>query len=115
MDFVETLNKIHPTIKFTAEWSQKSINFLDVSVSLIESQSKSNYMSSLQIAKNTFILPRVTHIIVRKAFLMVKYYPLTEFVWGFFDIICNNSEKWLNEIGCSEKLVRKEILKAKSQ
>ena len=32
-NFVETLNGIHPTIKFTTEWSQKSINFLDVSFS----------------------------------------------------------------------------------
>ena len=37
-DFVENLNKIHPTIKFTAEWSEKSINFLDVTVSLIDGQ-----------------------------------------------------------------------------
>ena len=37
-NFVETLNDIHPTIKFTAEWSQKSISFLDVTVSLIDGQ-----------------------------------------------------------------------------
>ena len=33
----------------------------------------------------------------------------------FFDIYCNNLEKWLSERACSEKLVRKEILKARSQ
>ena len=32
-----------------------------------------------------------------------------------FDIHCNNLEKWLNEKGYSEKLVHKEILKARSQ
>ena len=37
-NFVETLNEIDPTIKFTAEWSQKSINFLYVTVSLIDGQ-----------------------------------------------------------------------------
>ena len=37
-DFVQTLNELHPTIKFTAEWSQKSINFLDVTVSLLDDQ-----------------------------------------------------------------------------
>ena len=42
-DFVQTLNEIHPTIKFTAikftaEWSQKSINYPDVTVSLIDGQ-----------------------------------------------------------------------------
>ena len=33
--FIEYLNEKHPTIKFTAEWSQTLINFLDVSVSFI--------------------------------------------------------------------------------
>ena len=37
-DSVQTLNEIHPTIKFTAEWSQKSINFPDVTVSLTDVQ-----------------------------------------------------------------------------
>ena len=33
----------------------------------------------------------------------------------FFDIHCNNLEKWLSERGYSEKLVRKEILKARNK
>ena len=33
----------------------------------------------------------------------------------FFDISCDNLEKWLSERGYSKKLVRKEILKARSQ
>ena len=33
--FIEYLNEKHPTIKFTAEWSKTSINFLDVTVSLV--------------------------------------------------------------------------------
>ena len=32
---IEYLNEKHPTIKFTAVWSKTSINFLDVTVSLI--------------------------------------------------------------------------------
>ena len=32
--FMEELNHIHPTIKFTAEWSRESISFLDTRVSL---------------------------------------------------------------------------------
>ena len=79
-NFVETLNELHQTIKFTAEWSQKSINFLDVTVSLIFSQIETYLYRSLQIATNTFILPRVTLTIVRKAFRIVKHYALTEFV-----------------------------------
>ena len=34
--FIDKINKVYPTIKFTAEWSKTSINFLDVTVSLIE-------------------------------------------------------------------------------
>ena len=34
-ELIKHLNEKHPTIKFTAEWSQTSINFLDVTVSLI--------------------------------------------------------------------------------
>ena len=33
--FIEHLNEKYPIIKFTAEWSQTSINFLDVTVSFI--------------------------------------------------------------------------------
>ena len=34
--FIECLNEEYPTIKTTAEWSQTSINFLDVSVSFTD-------------------------------------------------------------------------------
>ena len=50
--FIVHLNEKHPTIKFTAEWSQTSINFLDVTVSLIggkittESYSSHQYLHS---------------------------------------------------------------------
>ena len=33
--FIDKTNKVHPSIKFTAEWSKTSINFLHVTVSLI--------------------------------------------------------------------------------
>ena len=34
--FLDKVNEVHPAIKFTAEWSETSINFLDVTVSLVE-------------------------------------------------------------------------------
>ena len=37
-NFAEILNKTHPTIHFTSEWSQKSINFFEVTFPLIDSQ-----------------------------------------------------------------------------
>ena len=30
--FLEKINKIHPIIKFTADWSYSAVNFLDVKV-----------------------------------------------------------------------------------
>ena len=78
---------------------------------------KQIYMSSLQIFTNSFILPRVTIIIVRKAFRTVKHYPLTKFVLRiiFLTFIVVVSKKWLSERGYSEKLVPKETVKAGSQ
>ena len=34
--FIDNINKMHPTIKFKADWSKTSINFLDVTVSIPE-------------------------------------------------------------------------------
>ena len=34
--FIDKIYKVHPAIKFTANWSKTSISFLDVTVSLIE-------------------------------------------------------------------------------
>ena len=41
-ELCRNLNELHPTIKFTADWSQKSINFLDVTLSLIDSQTETD-------------------------------------------------------------------------
>ena len=40
--FIKHLNEKHPTIKFTAEWSQTSINFLNVKVSVIGGKVSTN-------------------------------------------------------------------------
>ena len=32
--FIDNFSKMHPTIKFEADWSKTSINFLDVTVSI---------------------------------------------------------------------------------
>ena len=34
--FIDNINKMHPAIKLTADWSKTSINFLDVTVSVAE-------------------------------------------------------------------------------
>ena len=101
-NFVEILNEIHPTIKFTAEWSQKSINFLDVTVSLIDGQ----------IETDLYVKPTDSHQYLHSS-LCHPYHCKKKN--NFFDIHCNNLEKWLSDRGYSETLVRKEIFKARSQ
>ena len=116
-DFVQTLSEIHPTIKFTAEWSQKTINFLDATVSLIDGQ----------IETDVYVKPTDSHQYLHSSschpYHCKKSIPYSQALRlnricsknNFFDIHCNNLEKWLSERGYSEKLVRKEILKARSQ
>ena len=47
--FIDTINEMHATVKFTADWSKMSINFLEVTVSIAEAiietdlYDKSNY------------------------------------------------------------------------
>ena len=110
-NFVNNLNK------FTAEWSQKSINFLDVTVSLIDGQ----------IETDLYIKPTDSHQYLHTYSYhpchCKKSIPYSQALRlhrissknNFFDIHCNNLEKWLSERGYSKKLVRKEILKARSQ
>ena len=45
------LNKKHPTIKFTAEWSKTQINFLDVTV----------YLENGNIKTDLYVKPTDTH------------------------------------------------------
>ena len=116
-NFVETLNEFHPTIKFTAERSQKSINFLDVTVSLIDDQ----------IETDLYIKPTDSHQYLHSSLChpyhckkSIPYNQALRLNWicsknNFFDSHCNNLEKWLSERGYSENLVHKEILKARSQ
>ena len=42
--FLNKLNTFHPTIKFTAECSQETINFLDVNVRLVEGKLMTNLL-----------------------------------------------------------------------
>ena len=112
-NFVESLNEFHPTIKFIAEWSQKSINFLDVTVSLIDSQ----------IETDLYVKPTDSHQYLYSSSCQPchckKSIPYSQALRlnrncsknNFFGIHCKNLEKWLSERGYCEKLVRKESIK----
>ena len=50
-EFIDVLNKKHPTIKFTAEWSKTQIIFLDVTV----------YVENDKIKTDLYVKPTDTH------------------------------------------------------
>ena len=116
-NFVESLNEFHPTIKLIAEWSQKSINFLDVTVSLIDGQ----------IETDLYVKPTDSHQYLYSFSChpchCKKSIPYSQALRlnlicsknNFFGIHCKNLEKCLSEKVYCEKLVRKEILNARNQ
>ena len=116
-NFLETLNEFHPTIKFTAEWSQKSINFLDVTVSLINGQIETDLFVKFTDSHQYLHSSSCHPYHCKKSILYNQALRLDQICSknNFFDIHCNNLEKWLSERGYSEKLVCKETLKARSQ
>ena len=93
-----------PTIKFTAEWSKTSINFLDVTVSLIEGV----------IETDLFVKPTDSHQYLQSSSysqaLRLNHICSET---NSFDKCCNDLERFLLERGYSSKLVRKEILRAR--
>ena len=115
-EFIEHLNEKHPTIKFTAEWSQTSINFLDVTVSLIGGK----------ITTDLYVKPTDSHQYLHSSschpYHCKKGIPYSQALRlnricsdpSSFDRRCNDLEKWLIERGYSEREVRKQVLRARS-
>ena len=70
-NFLEFLNSYHPTMKFTANYSWKKINFLDVSV-----RKKSNlsliFILNQQTCINIYMLSPVMFITFRNTYVTVR-------------------------------------------
>ena len=113
--FIEYLNEKHPTIKFMAEWSKTSINFLDVTVSLVGGN----------ITTDLYVKPTDSHQYLHSSschpYHCKKGIPYSQALHlnricsdpNSFDRRCNDLEKWLIERGYSEREVRKQILRAR--
>ena len=107
---------MHPTIKFTTDWSKTSVNFLDVTVSIAEGV----------IETDLYVKPTDSHQYLLSSschpFYCKKGIPYSQALRlnricsnnEFFDKRCNDLEKYLLERGYSEKMVRKEILRARA-
>ena len=108
-EFIDVLYKKHPNIKFTAEWSKKQTNFLDVTVSL----------ESGKIKTDLHVKPTDTHQYLHSfschPYHCKKGIPYSQTLRlnricsdsTSFDRRCNDLERWLLERGYKEKEVRK--------
>ena len=113
--FLEKISKIHPTLKFTADWSYRSVNFLDVKA----------IMKDGKIITDLYVKPTDTYQYLDSLschpYHCKKGIPYSQALHhnricsnnAFFDHRCNELEHWLHERGCSERVVRQEILKAR--
>ena len=112
LEFIKHLNEKHPPIKFTAEHSQTSINFLDVTVSLIDRK----------VTTDLHVKPSDSHQFLH-AYSCHPYQCKNGIPYNqalrlnricsdpnSFDRRCNDLEKSLIEKGYSEREVRKQIL-----
>ena len=112
--FLETLNCYHSTIEFTAEYSRAKMNFPDVTV-----MKKGN-----RLFTDLYVRPTDTHQYFHASSCHVSYckksIPFSQALRlnricsenAFFDKRCNELKVWLKERGYSDKLVRRQILKA---
>ena len=107
---------MHPTIKFTAEWSKTSINFLDVTVSLVEGVIETDLYvkptDSHQYLQSSLCHPfhYKKGIPYSQASRLNRIYSET----NSSDKRCNDSERFLLERGYSSKLARKQIFWARN-
>ena len=108
---IDTINKMHPTIKFMADSSKTSIN-LDVTLSIIETDL---YVKPTDCHQN--LLSSSCHpfyckkgISYSQALRLHRICSNNE----LFDKRCNDLKKYLLERGYSEEMIRKEILRARA-
>ena len=104
---------MHPTIKFTADWSKTSINFFDVTVSttegVIETDLYVKPTDSYQCLLSSSCHP-FKAIPYSQALRLNRICSNNE----FFDKRYSDLEKHLLERGYIEKMVRQEILRARA-
>ena len=99
--FLEKINKVHLTIKFTADWSYSSVNFLDVKVIIKDEK----------IIIDLYVKPTDTHQYLYSSpcrpYHCKKSIPYSQALQlnricsnnAFFDQRCNELEHWLHERG----------------
>ena len=113
--FLNKLNSFHPTIKFTAEYSKETINFLDVNIRLVEGE----------LMTDLFVKPTDTHQFLDPSsshpYHCKKGIPYSQALRlnricsdnESFDKRCSDLEGWFMERGYNGKMIKKQILRAR--
>ena len=114
-NFLNKLNSFHPTIKFTAEYSKETINFLDVNIRLVGGE----------LMTDLFVKPTDTHQFLDPSsshpYHCKKGIPYSQALRlnricsdnESFDKHRNDVEGWLMERGYNGKMIRQQILRAR--
>ena len=113
--FIDKLNKFHPTIKFTCDYSRGRVHFLDVQV-ISENNEISTDLYVKETNSHQYLHPSSCH-----PYHWVKSIPYSQALRLnqicsnniFYDNRCNQSEKWLSDRNYKQKLVREQIFKAR--
>ena len=113
--FLKEFNNSHPSIKFTSNYSQEKIDFLDVQV----------IRNGNQLITDHFVKPTDTHQYLHASSCHV-YHSKRAIPYSqtlrlnricsdvvFCDKRCNELEEWLVKRGYSDKMVRQQILRAR--
>ena len=116
--FIDKINKVHPTIKFTAKWSKTSINFLDVTVYLIEELTETDlHVEPTDISiYNLALYNLIVHPFHYKKGILYSQALMLHCICSeinSFDKRYNDLETFVLEKGYSSKLVGKEIIWAR--
>ena len=72
--FLEFLNRYHPTIKFTANYSREEIHFLDVSVRKTNNRLVTDLYINQQTRISIYMLAPITCITLKNPCLTVRHY-----------------------------------------
>ena len=114
-EFINEINSFHLTTTFTTDWSKEKVNFLDVEVTL-----KNGVLSTNLFVKHTdahqFLDPTSCHHYhCKKGIPYSQTLRLNRICYDNcnFDKRCNDLENWLFEKGYNEKMVRKQVLRAR--
>ena len=114
-DFTDHVNFFHATITFTAQYSKEKVNFLDLTIKLIDERLKTDLFVKLTDT-NQILDPTSSH-----PYLCKKGIPYSQALRlnrtcsdnTRFDQSSNNLQKWLMERGYSEKMLRKQVSRAR--